>query len=85
MKRSFLLVVGVVLASLINTTTFAACPSADLTGDCKVNLKDFAVIGDSWSDQALLFLRIATAPIPNSRSVAGSGISVMLMFSHVGS
>ncbi len=33
---------------MINAGVFAACPSADLTGDCKVNLKDFAVIGADW-------------------------------------
>ena len=48
MKRSTLLAIGVVFASLINVTAFAVCPSADLTGDCKVNLEDFAVIGADW-------------------------------------
>jgi hypothetical protein len=27
---------------------FAACPSADLTGDCFVNLKDFALMANLW-------------------------------------
>jgi surface protein len=26
----------------------AACPSADFTGDCKVNLEDFAIIASGW-------------------------------------
>jgi len=48
MKRSILFLVGVVLAGLINVTAFAACPSADLTGDCRVDLEDFAVISAGW-------------------------------------
>ena len=48
MKRSILLVVGMVLAGLINAAAFAACPSADLTGDCRVDLEDFTVISAGW-------------------------------------
>jgi len=29
---------------------FAACPSADLTGDCKVNFDDFAIMASQWLD-----------------------------------
>jgi surface protein len=47
-KRSFLFLVGVLLISSINADAFAGCPSADLTGDCKVNLKDFAEISADW-------------------------------------
>jgi surface protein len=43
-----LFLVGVLLISSIYAATFAACPSADLTGDCKVDLGDFAVIGADW-------------------------------------
>jgi hypothetical protein len=50
MKRSILLVVGVVLASLINVTAFAACPSADLTADCKVGLEDLLLLSSQWPD-----------------------------------
>jgi hypothetical protein len=28
--------------------TFAECPSADLTGDCKVDLEDFAIMASQW-------------------------------------
>ncbi len=48
MKRSSVLAVLAVSLCLVNAGAFAACPSADLTGDCKVNLKDFAVIGSDW-------------------------------------
>ncbi len=34
---------------LINpTTVLAACPSADLSGDCFVNYEDFALLSDQW-------------------------------------
>jgi len=29
---------------------FADCPSADLTGDCKVNFDDFAIMASQWLD-----------------------------------
>jgi sulfatase modifying factor 1 len=32
----------------IGNTAFAACPSADLTGDCFVGLEDFAVVANQW-------------------------------------
>ena len=48
MKRSILFLVGVQLASLINVTTFAACPSMDFTGDCRVNFDDFAIMASGW-------------------------------------
>ena len=44
MKRSILFLAGVLPVSLINITTFAACPSAGLTGDCRVDLEDFAKV-----------------------------------------
>ncbi len=38
MKRTILVVVIMISAGL----TFADCPSADLTGDCRVDFNDFA-------------------------------------------
>jgi surface protein len=32
----------------IGSTSFAACPSADLTDDCCVNFADFAIMGEWW-------------------------------------
>jgi hypothetical protein len=32
----------------IGNTAFAGCPSADLTGDCFVDLEDFAVMAKQW-------------------------------------
>jgi len=48
MKKSSVFAVFAACLYLINAGAFAACPSADLTGDCKVNLKDLAVIGADW-------------------------------------
>ena len=48
MKKASLLVIGILLASLINVATFAACPSSDLSGDCKVNFDDFALMASEW-------------------------------------
>lgn len=31
-----------------SNSSFAACPSADLTGECKVNLDDFAAMASGW-------------------------------------
>jgi formylglycine-generating enzyme required for sulfatase activity len=33
---------------LLALPVFAACPTADLTGDCRVDLADFAVIAEQW-------------------------------------
>ena len=39
----------ILLAVLIFTgIAGAACPSADITGDCKVNLEDFAIMVSEW-------------------------------------
>src|SRR4030042_7073999 len=36
---------------LINSPqALAACPSADLTGDCRVDFKDFAIMASQWLD-----------------------------------
>ena len=43
-KRLILAVVIMFSAGL----TFAACPSADLTGDCHVSFNDFAVMAAQW-------------------------------------
>jgi len=40
-----------ILASVVfclGVTVFAACPSADLTGDCFVDLDDFSLLSAQW-------------------------------------
>lgn len=36
---------------LVSTRTFAGCPKADLTGDCRVNLADLGVLAEHWLTQ----------------------------------
>jgi formylglycine-generating enzyme required for sulfatase activity len=54
----------------ISGTVFAAfmtCPSADLTGDCRVDLADFAVLALQWLDKSEPFLnRLAWVSINDS-------------------
>ena len=48
-NKSLTIWVMVVGLCLINSPeAFAACPSADLTGDCFVDFEDFAIIGNQW-------------------------------------
>lgn len=42
------IVLGAVILLLLGTQISAECPSGDVTGDCKVNLADFAVIASQW-------------------------------------
>ncbi len=44
MRNKILVVVIMFSAGL----TFAACPSADLTGDCFVDFEDFALMANQW-------------------------------------
>lgn len=50
MKSYTTFIVTVLLVSCLSLSCFAECPSADLTGDCRVDLKDFAVLADGWMD-----------------------------------
>ena len=45
MKQLMIIVTAILC---IGSPLWAACPSADLTGDCKVNLEDFAVMAAGW-------------------------------------
>jgi formylglycine-generating enzyme required for sulfatase activity len=47
MRNKILVIVIMFSAGL----TFAACPSADLTGDCRVDFNDFAVMSAQWLDE----------------------------------
>ena len=35
--------------------SFGVCPSADLTGDCKVNLADFAIMASEWLTEGIFW------------------------------
>jgi formylglycine-generating enzyme required for sulfatase activity len=46
-------VVGMVLVLSLTLPSFSACPSADLTGDCRVDLEDFAILAAQWLTEGL--------------------------------
>jgi len=48
----------IVCLSLVSVPVFAACPPADLTGDCRVNLADFAVFASQWMTEGSYTLRV---------------------------
>jgi len=52
MKSVFL---AVILAAVlcVSSTVFAVCPSMDVTGDCKVNLADFAALAEQWLQEGV--------------------------------
>ncbi len=56
--RSKAILAAVVLLVLISsvTCTLAACPSADLSGDCRVNFEDFAIMASQWLDDGWAFV-----------------------------
>ena len=45
MKMLFTVSVAMLMFAAMS---MAACPSADLTGDCRVNLDDFAIVANGW-------------------------------------
>jgi len=48
MKSHITILATALLISCFGMSCFAACPAADLTGDCVVNFKDFAVFAEQW-------------------------------------
>lgn len=50
MKSYITRIVTAFLISCLSLSCFADCPSADLTDDCRIDLKDFAVLADGWMD-----------------------------------
>jgi len=52
MKKITILVV-VILMMFLSEAGFSACPSMDVTGDCKVDFRDFAVFVSQWLDEGI--------------------------------
>ena len=48
MKLYITILVAVLFVSCFGLPCFAACPSADLTGDCRVDFNDFAKMAGQW-------------------------------------
>jgi len=51
MKSYTIIFVAVLFVNYCGLSCFAACPSADLTGDCVVNFEDIAVLASQWLDE----------------------------------
>ena len=51
------ILISFIVTAISGNFCLAACPSADLTGDCRVDLNDFAVMAAQWLDE-----RIPTDP-----------------------
>ena len=51
--KKIILILVVVLIAFSTKQALAACPSADLTGDCKINFDDFAVLVLQWLDEGV--------------------------------
>ena len=48
-KSNLVLLARILTVALcVRGTIWAACPSADLSGDCKVNFDDFAILASGW-------------------------------------
>lgn len=48
MKSYITILVAVLFVGCFGLSCFAACPSADWTGDCYVDFEDFAVLASQW-------------------------------------
>jgi hypothetical protein len=48
MKSYITILVAVLFVSCFGLPCFAACPSMDFTGDCRVDFKDFAIMAGQW-------------------------------------
>jgi len=45
-----LVIVSLVVFVFLGGRAFAECPSADISGDCRVDLEDFAIMASQWLD-----------------------------------
>ncbi len=84
MKRAILIII---VTSVFVLTGFAACPSADLSGDCFVGLEDFAIMASEWlttydiidlSEMASQWLDDGASFVTTWDTSLGSGTTVTL-------
>ena len=54
--RTKILVVSLCVTMSLVGISFAACPSADLSGDCRVDLNDLAIMASQWLDESPAFV-----------------------------
>ena len=57
-RKNLLICISLIVFLFSGGWCLAACPSADLTGDCFVDLKDFAVMASQWltGDLSMIYL-----------------------------
>ena len=48
MKQTIILTAILTAVLFVSANVWAACPSADLSGDCKVNFDDYAMLASGW-------------------------------------
>ena len=53
MKKRSILIAMTVLCATISAISSGACPRADINGDCKVNLEDFAIMASEWLTEGI--------------------------------
>jgi formylglycine-generating enzyme required for sulfatase activity len=51
--KSYITILAVLFVSCFGLSCFAACPSADLTGDCRVDFADFAKMAEQWLNEGI--------------------------------
>ena len=76
MKSYVMNFVVVLFVGCFGLSCFAACPSADLTGDCKVSFEDFAMFASQWLDEGSYMLNVYSSPV--------SGVSIGSSTGHNG-
>jgi sulfatase modifying factor 1 len=69
MKNRLIVLGCAVVLSVLGMQGFAVCPSMDFTGDCRVDLSDFAVFAEQWLTEGSYTLRV------NSSGTLGVSIS----------
>jgi len=53
MKSYITILIAVLFVSCFGLPCFAVCPTAELTGDCVVDFKDFAKMAEQWLTEGI--------------------------------
>ncbi|MEN6385892.1 MAG: SUMF1/EgtB/PvdO family nonheme iron enzyme [Phycisphaerales bacterium] len=69
MKSNIMFLTIIFFASYFSLSNGADCPTADLTGDCKVDFTDFATMAGQWLDEGTYTLYV------NSSNISGVNIN----------
>jgi surface protein len=90
MKELIIITAILLMALCTNCNVWAGCPSADITGDCKVNFDDFAMMASGWlttynaNDLADMALQWLDAPFVTTWDTSlGEGSTVTLALAEI--